>query len=464
MKNQFKGFNKVFSFTFLQHIKSKGYKNTTIITAILLFLIPAVVIGYIGGSAQMGEPAYEEDMVYEETEEYEEYVADMSSLKKVVVVYPSGEGAVTMEWLSQYMADFAGYEIEVINGGSDFEKVKEDVEKEPNTLIMVVDSAGKSYDANIIIPDDSQVTEDAAYEFMYQTDMYANTLIEFIDSQKDGEDQGGAVVPESEEEENLEEYTEDDFFKEMMIFVFSYVNVMIIYFFVFAYGQGVANSVIMEKNSKLIETFLVSARPAAIIFGKLLAITSTGILQVLIWLLSLISGTMAGVLFSKMINPEAGLLIDEIMGGIKMIAAGLFSPAGAILALLMLAVGLLLYCSLAAIGGSLASKAEDLSSTNVIFTMVLVVSFMACIFGGALTGETDSSPWLDWIPFTAVMIAPARVLLGAMPLWKTIASFAIILVTTLLSTALAGKVYKSMVLYRGEPMKPTMIIKMLRGK
>ena len=45
---------------------------------------------------------------------------------------------------------------------------------------------------------------------------------------------------------------------EMMISIFlSFIIVMVLYFFVLAYGQGVANSVVMEKSSKLMESFLI---------------------------------------------------------------------------------------------------------------------------------------------------------------------------------------------------------------
>lgn len=42
MKNQLRGFSKVFSFTFKEHVKSKGYKNSTILIALLCLLLPAV--------------------------------------------------------------------------------------------------------------------------------------------------------------------------------------------------------------------------------------------------------------------------------------------------------------------------------------------------------------------------------------------------------------------------------------
>ena len=35
---------KIFSFTFVQHVKQKGYRNATVIIALLCLLLPAVIM------------------------------------------------------------------------------------------------------------------------------------------------------------------------------------------------------------------------------------------------------------------------------------------------------------------------------------------------------------------------------------------------------------------------------------
>lgn len=41
MKNEFKGFQKIFLFTFSHQLRSTGYRAATILLAVLLFLLPA---------------------------------------------------------------------------------------------------------------------------------------------------------------------------------------------------------------------------------------------------------------------------------------------------------------------------------------------------------------------------------------------------------------------------------------
>lgn len=142
---------------------------------------------------------------------------------------------------------------------------------------------------------------------------------------------------------------------------------------------------------------------------------------------------------------------------------GMFTVPGVILALLMLAAGLLLYCSLAAVGGAIAEKPEDLSSTSILFVMVLILSFFATLYAGGTGADVpwDAITWQVWVPFTAILVAPTKILLGAMSIPEAAGSLGIVVVTAALITVLAGKVYKMMSLYKGNPPGPGKIAKML---
>ncbi|HIU28573.1 MAG TPA: ABC transporter permease [Candidatus Fimisoma avicola] len=249
---------------------------------------------------------------------------------------------------------------------------------------------------------------------------------------------------------------------EMMISIFlSFIIVMVLYFFVLAYGQGVANSVVMEKSSKLMESFLISVRPAAIVLGKLLAITMTGIVQMMSWIIALVISFAVGTMTVRSMDPDSDMFILKLFDMVGELTSGLFTPANCIMALLIVMAGMLLYCALAAIGGAMASKAEDLSSANLIFTLVLIASFLASLYGNEAFGGSGSE-LLDWIPFTSVMVAPAKILVGSFPLWKSVCCLGIILITTLIASLAAGKIYQSLALYRGDVLSPKKLIGMLR--
>ncbi len=69
-----------------------------------------------------------------------------------------------------------------------------------------------------------------------------------------------------------------DGLRDILGFVIPYLNTMLLYFFVLFYGQGVAQSVITEKTSKLMEFFLISVCPSAMILGKLAASSPSAVL------------------------------------------------------------------------------------------------------------------------------------------------------------------------------------------
>lgn len=140
----------------------------------------------------------------------------------------------------------------------------------------------------------------------------------------------------------------------------------------------------------------------------------------------------------------------EVLKGVGRLT-GLFSVPAMLEAAGLLLAGFLLYCSLSAIGGSMAGKAEDLSSTNVLFSLVLVASFFCCMFAGGMDGMTSSARWLDYVPFTAILVTPSRVLLGQTSLLGGLVSLALVVVCAGVLTALAGRVYRLMSLYKGNP-------------
>ena len=47
--------------------------------------------------------------------------------------------------------------------------------------------------------------------------------------------------------------------------------------------------------------------------------------------------------------------------------------------------------------------------------------------------------------------------------WQTLGSLAVTAAVTVVATLIAGKIYKSLVLYKGEPLKLKKLIKMMRG-
>jgi ABC-type Na+ efflux pump permease subunit len=70
--------------------------------------------------------------------------------------------------------------------------------------------------------------------------------------------------------------------------------------------------------------------------------------------------------------------------------------------------------------------------------------------------------WMNYVPFTAVMSTPARVLLGQVPVYTALISLVLTLAVALLAVLAAGKLYRLLVFRRGDPPKVADIPKLLR--
>ena len=447
MKNQFKGFSNVFSFTFKQHIKRKGYKNSTILIALLCLILPAAIMT---GVESFGSGAGEDKAQYEQNET--PAAVDFTEIKEIYTVDISDDKKADLAQLPQIL-EAVGISVEINDYKDNFEKAQNDVTGEKNTVLLVIDQQGTDYTINILLPERSDVSEDTADGF--------DSIMMYVADNLSIANGGEAQYYTQQNDEDVEDPTES--LKQVVMMVLTFANLMLIYFFVLAYGQGVANSVVTEKSSKLMESMLVAVKPTAIIMGKLLAITLTGIIQLFSWIFAIAISFFAGSKIVLSINPDSDMAILQVFRMIGDMTEGMFSPFNCLMAILLVMTGMLLYCSLAGMGGAMASKAEDLSSANAIFTLVLVVSFLVSIYAGGVMDGSAAVSVLDWIPFTAVLVTPSKIMMGMLTWWQTLGSLAVTVTVTVIATIIAGKVYKSLVLYKGEPLKLKKLIKMIRG-
>ena len=453
------GMKQVFSFTLARQTESKGWRGITITLCLLLFLLPAVIlpcVEYFGGNEPIPEP------------ELPPHLMDDTFIPLVTapdILYMVDDSTGTPTDLS-FLTALPGYEHLTIVPCADLDAAAAQSAGQPRALIVFLSENNGAFALDVLLPDGCALTDSDAYEL---ASVIANAFPQLL-ALKAG------VAPETAlalQTPIVSTVTSDSSFdagdpladvRELLGMLLPYVNIMLIYFLVLFYGQGVANSVILEKTSKLMDSFLVAVKPRAMIFGKVFAIWLGSVIQFLLWVLSVAAGFAVGIALVKAINPSSTmgiLLFFDFVGGIS----GVFTLSGAIVAVLMILAGFLLYCAIAAIGGALAGKPEDLSSTNLLFTLILIVSFFTTLQSGFLDGNVRSGVgWMDLVPFTAILITPSRILLGNVPVWTGLAALLLTVALTALLVALAGKLYQMMALYKGNLPKPRQILQMLKNK
>lgn len=457
-----KELGKIFSFTFIQHVKQKGYRNATIIIAILCLLLPAAMMPAIEYFQDDGAGQAYEDESYE------------SKITKVYVIETDEEKNEKTDGKTDVKTDY-GILNQVDPGrfgkityemAESVEEASKKAEEDAYSLLLAADKKEGGYRLNVLLPEETKLEkEDAdAYE-AFLRDSFRYILIQKSGLEAEQIEELTMPIETFERDSSVSAKDSDEYaeMKEIFAMVLPYLNIMVLYFMILAYGQGTANVAIVEKTSKLMDLFLVSVKPGTMLLGKVFATAASGILQIFVWIGGLFGGFALGIHFTKMINPKTDMALIQLVDTFGEFT-GMFTVSGVILALLMLAAGLLLYCSLAAIGGAVAEKPEDLSNTNMLFVLVLLISFFVTLFAGGAGSDVpwDAVTWQVWVPFTAILVAPTKILLGVMSIPEAAGSLVIVILTAALITMFAGKLYRMMSLYKGNPPSPKKMIEMLR--
>ncbi|WP_182112820.1 MULTISPECIES: ABC transporter permease [unclassified Actinotalea] len=213
---------------------------------------------------------------------------------------------------------------------------------------------------------------------------------------------------------------------ELLVLVFAFL----FYISVLTFGMSIAQSVVEEKQSRVVE-LLVAAMPVRwLLAGKVVGNTVMAVGQVVVVVgAGLLGATLAG----------QGELVGQLAG-----ASGWF--------VLFFLLGFVMLACLWAVAGSLASRVEDLQSTTVFMQVLVVVPFFAAIFA-IDPGPTQRA--LSYIPFTAPLLMPARIVLGSAEPWEPWVSAGLVLATAAAFVLLGARLYEGSVLHTSSRLRAT---------
>ncbi|MDE7068906.1 MAG: ABC transporter permease [Alistipes sp.] len=244
-----------------------------------------------------------------------------------------------------------------------------------------------------------------------------------------------------------------------------FVLAMILYMFLLIYGSMVMQSVIEEKNNRVLEVVVSSVSPFQLMLGKILGIASVAVVQVLIWGV-LICGVGAFVM------PQ--LIPADMMGSVEAMQAGTLDPAVAggdiemvqmlatatdfgfvlqlfVYLLLYVVGGYLLYSAMFAAVGSAVDSVQDAQQLQTPITIPIILS----IFVMMAVMKDPNSPlvfWFSLIPFTSPVVMMARIPCG-IPTWEIVLSLVLLYITFVAMVWLAAKIYRVGIFMYGK--KPT---------
>ncbi len=230
---------------------------------------------------------------------------------------------------------------------------------------------------------------------------------------------------------------------------------MLLYFIMIVYGQQVLQSVIDEKQTRVLDVMVTSCTPFELMMGKILGIALVAALQIVIWAV-LIIGASAFVMPLIMggTNVEAAMAAAQNVPDPEVLSmVGKFTDvsylAGLFLELLLYIVGgFLFYASMYAAIGSSVDTPQDAAQFNGIIMMPVILAIMVMM---SVMNDPNSSLvfWCSMIPFTSPIVMMARIPFG-IPVWQVAVSLVVLYVSFIAMTWVAARIFRVGVFMHGK--------------
>jgi ABC-2 type transport system permease protein len=212
--------------------------------------------------------------------------------------------------------------------------------------------------------------------------------------------------------------------------VVAIMGVVVLYGLLILFAQFVAQGVVEEKASRVVELLLATMRPWQLLAGKILGLGLLGLAQIVLIAAIGVGGAIA---FDLVDIP------GELVGT-------------AVSVVVWFVLGYAFYAAIFAVAASLVSRQEDLSTVVMPTTLVLIGAFVVGIQasadpGGALARITS------YVPGLSPLVMPVRQAAGDVAAWEIALAVVLMLVAIALIVRLGGRVYAGALLRTGGKLK-----------
>ncbi|MDT0202857.1 ABC transporter permease [Nocardioides sp. AE5] len=197
-------------------------------------------------------------------------------------------------------------------------------------------------------------------------------------------------------------------------------------------GQMVAQGVVEEKSSRVVELLLATLRPWQLMAGKVLGIGAVGLIQVV-----------------AIVVAAAGTALGFGLVDTSSLAVG---PT-AVWALVWFVLGYATYALAMAGLAALVSRQEDVGSALTPVMMLMMVPYIIGVSVAPWDPDNVLVVVLSYIPFCSPMLMPMRIALGSASTLEALLAVGLTLVLLPLLVWLAGRLYSRGVLRTGARIK-----------
>ncbi|MGO2552462.1 ABC transporter permease [Glutamicibacter arilaitensis] len=208
-----------------------------------------------------------------------------------------------------------------------------------------------------------------------------------------------------------------------MVRVMALVFSFLFYMAAFLFGMPIANSVIEEKQNRVVEILASAIRLRELLAGKIIG----NVILAMIQLLAFLSIGLLAAYLSPIQIPFLGI-VTQVAGWFVVFFFG----------------GFLLLAGVWATLGSLATRTEDLQqSSGPVVGLLMAVLFIGMYAKGSFLVVAS------YIPIVSSAAMPIRLLSGEVAIWEPILSLAILLASCWAMLLFAEKIYRRAVMHTG---------------
>lgn len=438
-KNIFFGWREVCSFAYIQTLKSKAMKITLVILcALALFALPVITL--IGSATNKN---YETNI-------------------KQAYIY-SNESGLAEKFSSGFDGNYEKVLAQVIDEKTKEEKMSElKSGKDIDYVVLLLtydknpESMNYGLEIRVVYGEDSKIDSKDADSFAEYVLQNKEKLI--LDSTDIGAQEKASLLKErSYELFSVDANGSVKSTKEGLDgteYWITYVYLMVVMFAVIIAGSKVAELIVTEKTSKVMEYLLTSIKPLALLLGKVI-----GTLLIVFTILgALLVSIVGSLVINYLLSGGEGSFWPKVFTNIveSGVLRGVTIP-NILVSIIMVLLGFIFYGFIAGLAGATVSKVEELAEGLKLFTftviigLYLVIALMSFASSGNGMGTFDYVVY--YLPFSSVFVVPVYLLLGKLSLQIGLISMLILIVSTVAVWLFVTKVFANVLYHNGSVMK-----------
>jgi ABC-2 type transport system permease protein len=195
---------------------------------------------------------------------------------------------------------------------------------------------------------------------------------------------------------------------------------LLFFLVVYQFGFAIAQGVVQEKESRVVELLVTAVPVRTLLYGKVLGNGGLALGQVvLLGVVAVVGAALSGQ--------------GELVGLLARSSAWF---------VLFFALGFAMLSCLWAAAGAFAGRNEDLQSTTVPLQVLVIVPFFAAVY----VSDGPVRTALSFFPLSAPLVMPGRLVAGDAAVWEALVAALLVLLAALLAVRAGERLYRASLL------------------